>query len=244
VNAVPGSPADRLLNASLVAAPVLYLIASVLYALRGWESDATGGVFHVLGALAYTLVLIRVATWTSGTFTAALLVVGSIGIAGNVAYGFDAIHVALGDVSLVDRSGAAVLIKPLGLGFPLMLLMCAIALRGAAPRWTVTLIALTSATSPLSASRTASPPSSASVHWPAGGTPSRRPMPIPPPAAGRQRRQRHEKTGPDPLARTYVRRGRDRGRELGFRRHRQRVTICFRGDVAQRRLLRRHHRVR
>ncbi|MEX5708943.1 hypothetical protein AB1484_11705 [Parafrankia sp. FMc6] len=142
MNAVPGSSADRLLTASLVVAPVLYLVANILYALRGWESDSAGGVFHVLGATAYTLVLVRVATWTSGTLTAVLLAVGSIGIAGNVAYGFDTIHVALGDVSLVDRDGAATLIKPLGLGFPLMLLLCAIALRGVAPRWTVSLIGL------------------------------------------------------------------------------------------------------
>lgn len=149
MNAVPGSPADRLLNTSLVVAPVLYLVANVLYALRGWESDPAGGVFHVLGAIAYTLVLIRVATWTSGTFTAALLVVGSIGIAGNVAYGFDTIHVALGDVSLVDRSGAATLIKPLGLGFPLMLLMSAIALRRIAPRWPAILIGLAALAFPI-----------------------------------------------------------------------------------------------
>ncbi|MDT3442592.1 hypothetical protein [Pseudofrankia sp. BMG5.37] len=149
MNAVPGSQADRLLSASLVVAPVLYLVATVLYALRGWESDSAGGVFHVLGAVAYTLVLIRVATWTSGALGAALLVVGSIGIAGNVAYGFDAIHVALGDVSLVDRGGAAVLIKPLGLGFPLMLLMCAIALRGVAPRWTAILIGLAALAFPI-----------------------------------------------------------------------------------------------
>jgi hypothetical protein len=142
VNAEPGSPTDRLLTTSLVVAPVLYLIADVLYALRGWESDATGGVFHVLGAIAYTLVLLRIATWTSGMFTAVLLVVGGIGIAGNVAYGFDTIHVALGDVSLVDRGGAAVLIKPLGLGFPLMLLLCAIALRDAGPRWAAILLGL------------------------------------------------------------------------------------------------------
>ncbi|OHV41599.1 MULTISPECIES: hypothetical protein [Pseudofrankia] len=149
MNAVPGSPADRLLNASLVVAPVLYLISNVLYALRGWESDSAGGIFHVLGAVAYTLVLIRIATWTSGTFAAVLLVVGSIGIAGNVAYGFDAIHVALGDVSLVDRDGAAVLIKPLGLGFPLMLLLCAIALRRVAPRWVAILIGLAAVAFPI-----------------------------------------------------------------------------------------------
>jgi hypothetical protein len=140
MNTVPGSHVDRLLTASLVVAPVLYLIADVLYALRGWESDSAGGVFHVLGALAYTLVLVRVATWTSDGLATALLVVGSIGIAGNVAYGFDSIHVALGDLSLVDQGGAAVLIKPLGLAFPLMVLMCAVALRAVAPRWVVLLI--------------------------------------------------------------------------------------------------------
>jgi hypothetical protein len=139
---VPGSLVDRLLTASLVIAPVLYLVADVLYALRGWESDATGAVVHVLGALAYTLVVVRVATWTSDGLAAALLVVGSIGVAGNVAYGFDSIHVALGQVSLVDQAGAANLIKPLGLFFPLTLLLCAIAVRRIAPVWVVVLLAL------------------------------------------------------------------------------------------------------
>lgn len=139
---VPGSLVDRLLTASLVLAPALYLVADVLYAARGWESDPVGGVFHVLGALAYTLVVVRVATWTTDGLGAALLVVGSIGVAGNVAYGFDSIHVALGDVSLVDQGGAATLIKPLGLAFPLTLLLCAIALRRIAPIWVVALIGL------------------------------------------------------------------------------------------------------
>ena len=137
---VPGSPVDRLLTASLVVAPVLYLCADLLYAARGWEADPAGGVLHVLGSVAYTLVVLRVATWTTDRWAAALLVVGAVGVAGNVAYGFDAIHVALGDVSLVDRSGAANLIKPLGLAFPLVLVMCAVALRGVAPTWVVALI--------------------------------------------------------------------------------------------------------
>lgn len=137
---VPGSLVDRLLTASLVVAPVLSLVANLLYALRGWESDPVGGVFHVLGALAYTLVVVRVAAWASDRLGAALLVVGSIGVAGNVAYGFDSIHVALGDTSLVDQGGAAVLVKPLGIAFPLALVLCAIALRATAPRWAVVLI--------------------------------------------------------------------------------------------------------
>ena len=48
---------------------------------------------------------------------AAVLFTGLIGMAGNVAYGFDAIHTSLGDTPLVDQSGAAILIKPLGLFF-------------------------------------------------------------------------------------------------------------------------------
>lgn len=142
MNTVPGSSVDRLLTASLVVAPVLALVANVLYAVRGWESDPAGAIVHVIGALAFTLVLVRVTTYVSDGFATALLVVGSIGIAGNVAYGFDAIHVGLGDVSLVDRGGAAGLIKPLGLAFPLVVVLSAIALRAVAPRWAVVLIGL------------------------------------------------------------------------------------------------------
>ena len=137
---VPGSLVDRLLTTSLVLAPALYLVADLLYAARGWESDPTGGVFHVLGALAYILVVVRVASWTTDRLAAALLVVGALGVAGNVAYGFDAIHVTLGDTSLVDQAGAATLIKPLGLAFPVTLLLCAVALRRTAPSWVVVLI--------------------------------------------------------------------------------------------------------
>jgi uncharacterized membrane protein YhaH (DUF805 family) len=68
-----------------------------------------------------------------GLFAAALLVVGALGVAGNVGYGFDTIHVSLGGTALVDAPGAANLIKPLGLCFPLTLLMCAVALRRLAP---------------------------------------------------------------------------------------------------------------
>lgn len=138
---IPGSLVDRLLTASLVAAPLVYLLADVLYALRGWD-DPTAGVVHVLGAIAYTLVLLRVVTWTQGAEAAALLVVGVIGCAGNVAYGFNTIHVSLGDTDLVDASGAAVLIKPLGLFFPLMLLLAAAVVRHVRGPGTAALLAL------------------------------------------------------------------------------------------------------
>ncbi|MGA5299970.1 hypothetical protein ACPCHT_08580 [Nucisporomicrobium flavum] len=62
------------------------------------------------------------------------------GTAGNVAYGFNIIHVSLGDTDLVDAPGAAALIKPLGLLFPLAILLSAWVLRRIARPWaTVTL---------------------------------------------------------------------------------------------------------
>jgi hypothetical protein len=138
---VPGSPVDRLLTASMFTAPLIYLIADSLYAARGWD-DSVAAVFHVLGAIAYTFVLLRLVTWSDGGLAAALLFVGAVGVAGNVAYGFNTIHVSLGDTDLVDATGAATLIKPLGLCFPLMLLLAAAALRRTAARWSVALLAV------------------------------------------------------------------------------------------------------
>jgi hypothetical protein len=137
----PGSAVDRLLTLSLVAAPVIYLIADSLYAARGWD-DPTAAVFHVLGAIAYTFVLLRVVTLSDGILAAVLLFIGAIGVAGNVAYGFNTIHVSLGDTNLVDATGAATLIKPLGLCFPLMLLLAAMAVRRTRNAWIPAVLAV------------------------------------------------------------------------------------------------------
>jgi hypothetical protein len=130
------TPTDRMLTAALIVAPVVYLAADSTYAARGWD-DATAGVIHVLGAIAYGFVVLQVAGRLPGTslLRAALLLVGLIGMAGNVAYGFDAIHQSLGDTALVDQSGAANLIKPLGLFFPLSLALVAWALARLGDRW-------------------------------------------------------------------------------------------------------------
>lgn len=141
MRSLPGSPVDRLLTAALLAAPLIYLIADILYATRGWDSPAAA-VVHILGAIAYAFVLLRVVTWSTGTMAAVLLVVGILGVAGNVAYGFNTIHVSLGDTDLVDATGAATLIKPLGLCFPLTLLLVAVALRRTRPVWTVAVLAI------------------------------------------------------------------------------------------------------
>jgi hypothetical protein len=140
VGDMTSTPLGRLLTASLVVAPAIYLIADLLYATRGWD-DPTAAVVHVLGAVGYTLVTVRLVTLGNGSLAAVLLVVGALGAASDVAYGFNTIHVSLGDTDLVDATGAAVLIKPLGLCFPLTLLLGAAVLRRTAPTWTVALIA-------------------------------------------------------------------------------------------------------
>ncbi len=124
--ATTATPTDRLLSASLLVAPVLYLAADAAYATRGWD-DATAGLLHVLGAIAYGFVVLRVAGWlpARSRLAAAIVLCGLIGLAGNVAYGFEAIHMSYGDVQLVDRSGVANLIKPLGLFFPLSFVLVA-----------------------------------------------------------------------------------------------------------------------
>ncbi|GAA3962394.1 hypothetical protein [Actinoplanes auranticolor] len=141
MRSLPGSPIDRLLTASLLLGPVLYLVADALYATRGWD-DPAAAVVHVLGAVGYAFVLLRVVTWSSGVTAAVLLAVGVLGVAGNVAYGFNTIHVSLGDTDLVDATGAAALIKPLGLCFPLTLLLAAFALRHVQPLWVVAVLAV------------------------------------------------------------------------------------------------------
>ncbi|MEJ7831522.1 MAG: hypothetical protein WKF79_01280 [Nocardioides sp.] len=121
------TPTDLLLTGSLVVAPLVFLLADSLYAARGWDDADAGGV-HVLGAAAYGFVLVRLASWSRGWLAAATLFTGLVGAAGNVAYGFNTIHVSLGAVDLVDTSGPGAIIKPLGLFFPLALLLGAVAL--------------------------------------------------------------------------------------------------------------------
>lgn len=127
---------DKLLTAALVIGPLLYLAADTTYAARGWD-DPNAGVLHVLGAIGYGFVALRVASWLPphSHLAAAILATGLIGLAGNVAYGFDAIHTSFGDTPLVDRTGAANLIKPLGLFFPASFALIALALARLNYRW-------------------------------------------------------------------------------------------------------------
>jgi hypothetical protein len=135
------TPTDRLLTGGLVVAPLISLAADSTYAARGWD-DATAGVLHILGAIGYGLVVL----WVAGrlprasVLAAVVLLTGLVGLGGNVGYGFDTIHQSLGDVPLVDQPGAANLIKPLGLFFPLFLAVTALALGRLGARWQAVLV--------------------------------------------------------------------------------------------------------
>ncbi len=135
------TPTERLLSGALLVAPVLYLAADATYAARGWD-DGTAGVLHVLGAIAYGFVVLRVASWlpAQSKLAAWILFTGLVGLVGNAAYGFEAIHMSLGDVQLVDQPGAANLIKPLGLFFPISFALVAVALNRLGYRWQALLV--------------------------------------------------------------------------------------------------------
>lgn len=130
------TPTGKLLTGALFVAPLIYLAADSTYAARGWD-DGTAGILHVLGAIGYGFVVLRIVTWLppASRLAALILVTGLVGLGGNVAYGFDAIHASLGDTPLVDRTGAANLIKPLGLFVPLSFALIAVALAKLAHRW-------------------------------------------------------------------------------------------------------------
>ncbi|TDE03076.1 hypothetical protein [Jiangella asiatica] len=132
---------SRLLTGSLLVAPLLYLAADSTYAVQGWDSGLAG-VLHVLGAIGYGFVVLKVVSWLSpeSSLATAVLLTGLIGMAGNVAYGFESIHMSLGDTQLVDQPGAANLIKPLGLFFPLSFALIAVALWQLDHRWQAVLL--------------------------------------------------------------------------------------------------------
>jgi hypothetical protein len=137
------TPTEQFLTAALIFAPLLSLAADATYAATSWH-NATAGVLHVIGATAYGFVVWRVATWLprESVLGLSIIVTGVIGLAGNVAYGFDTIHMSLGDTALVDQAGAANLIKPYGLFFPLSVALMAWGLARLGNRWQSGLVLL------------------------------------------------------------------------------------------------------
>ncbi len=142
------TPTDLLLTCALVLAPLLYLSADTMYAVRGWDDADAAGV-HVLAAIAYAFVLVRLASWATGWLAAATLFVGIVGACGNVAYGFNTIHVSLGAVDLVDTDGVGAMIKPLGLFCPAAFLLGAIVLARIGQRASAWLVGIAGVTWPV-----------------------------------------------------------------------------------------------
>jgi hypothetical protein len=143
-----GSPVDRLLTLSQALSLGLTLVSSVLYVLRGWD-DGPAALLHVLGGTVGALVVVRLVTYLESWQAAAVLLIGMLGCAGVVGYGFNTMEVGLGGVNLIDAAGMAVVLKPLGLCWPLALLVAGIALWRRVPRWCAVGIVLGSVAFPV-----------------------------------------------------------------------------------------------
>ena len=122
-------PVDRILTLSLILSPAVTLLSSVVYALRGWD-DGTAAVLHIIGGILGMPLVVRVTSWLDQTprLAVAGFVIGFLGCAGVIGYGFNTIGVSLGGVDLIDASGPAVILKVLGLCWPLALVVWGIAL--------------------------------------------------------------------------------------------------------------------
>lgn len=139
---LPDTPLGKLLDASLLVAPLLYLFLDTTYAARGWWDGPTGAL-HVVAAVVYGVAALRLITLATGRLQAVLAVVAVLGIVGNAGVGEDTIHVALGGNDLFrEHGGPAALFKTLGFFFPLTFLLTAAAVRRSARRWTTALLVI------------------------------------------------------------------------------------------------------
>lgn len=134
-------PARRLLDASLLIAPLAYLALDCSYAARGWD-DGTTAALHLLAAGLYGVAALKLVTLTRDRTQAVLLLVAVLGIIGNAGVGENSLHIALGGNDLFDEQGPANLFKSLGFFFPLTFVIAAAALRRRAPLWWTALLAL------------------------------------------------------------------------------------------------------
>ncbi|MBC8091601.1 MAG: hypothetical protein H7Y15_06625 [Pseudonocardia sp.] len=129
MNLQPGTPVDRLVTWSMFASLGLTLASSVLYAVQGW-TDPTAALLHILGGALGGLLVVRIVTCLDRVpgLAAATLLTGLAGCAGVVGYGFNTVGVGLGGVDLIDATGVAAVLKPLGLLWPAALLMAGVGL--------------------------------------------------------------------------------------------------------------------
>ncbi|KAA1399588.1 hypothetical protein [Aeromicrobium ginsengisoli] len=139
---------ERLLNASLLLAPLAYIAVDSSYAVRGWDDGPTAAM-HIIAAALYGIAAIKLVSMTSGRTQAILLVVAVLGVVGNAGVGENTLHVALGGNDLFDANGPANVFKTLGFFFPLTFLVAAFALRTRTPAWWPALLSLGAALFPI-----------------------------------------------------------------------------------------------
>jgi hypothetical protein len=135
------SPARRLLDASLLLAPLAYLALDCSYAVRGWHDGPTAAL-HLLAAALYGLAALKVVSLAHGRAQAILLVVAVLGLIGNAGVGENTLHIALGGNDLFDEAGPANVFKTMGFFFPLTFLLAAVLLRRRTPWWWSPLLAV------------------------------------------------------------------------------------------------------
>lgn len=138
----------RLLAASLVLGPLVYLALDCSYAVRGWDDGPTAAV-HLIAAALYGLAALKLVTLSRGRGQALLLVIAVLGVIGNAGVGENTLHVALGGNDLFEASGPANLFKTMGFFFPLTFLVAAIVLRRRTPSWWAPLLIVGSVLFPI-----------------------------------------------------------------------------------------------
>jgi hypothetical protein len=120
---IPGSPTDSLLRIALVIAPALLLVSSLVYR-SGDSPSAAAGLVQNLAFVAFALVILELTTLVADARRLAplLLLLGTVGVAGGIGYGVNAMAIGVADLDLNEDTGVAgVALKVFGLSFPLSL---------------------------------------------------------------------------------------------------------------------------
>lgn len=140
-------PVIRVLDASLVIAPALYLLTDVLYAAHGWD-DGRVATLNMLAAIVYGLAVARLVLFADGTLQAVLAITAAIGVPANLGTAVNTLHTHFGHEDLFDLDGPANVFKMLGFFFPLTLLLGAIAVRKVTAFWATIALAVGAALFP------------------------------------------------------------------------------------------------
>jgi hypothetical protein len=121
---IPGSPTDALLHIALFLAPVLLLVSSLAYRSDD-NPTATAGLLQNVAFVAFGLVILKLAMLGAGSprLAAFLLLLGTVGVAGGIGYGVNAMAIGVADLDLNEDTGVAgVALKVFGLSFPVSLI--------------------------------------------------------------------------------------------------------------------------